>query len=258
MKYFKFIPLIFLIFSYYYCFNFVQRKKILFQQILNFKTYSQYYEDLILFCIFYDIEKGFYIDIGANDPDSLSVTKAFYLEGWKGINIEPLPEKFNFLLQKRPNDINLQIAVGKKKENSILYLQGFGSTLKQDFSGNKNTTINIKIDTMLNVCKEFIKTDIDINFCKIDVEGWEKNVLLGFDFDNCRPQVFVIESTFPGTYIPCHASWEYLLLSNDYSFVYQYEINRFYVDNKIPSLKEKFKKIDKYIQIYEKNKENSK
>ena len=124
------------------------------------------------------------------------------------------------------------------------------STLKKNFSGNRNLTINITIDTMLNICKEYIRINLDIQFCKIDVEGWEKNVLLGYDFDNCRPKVFVIESTLPGNYIPCHSSWEYILLSNDYSFIYQYEINRFYVDNKIPGLKERFKNVDNYLNFH--------
>ena len=32
--------------------------------------------------------------LGANDPNIISVTKAFYLRGLYGINIEPLPNKF--------------------------------------------------------------------------------------------------------------------------------------------------------------------
>ena len=47
----------------------------------NFITYSQCLEDFILYCIFYDIDNGFYVDVGANDPNYISVTKAFYLNG---------------------------------------------------------------------------------------------------------------------------------------------------------------------------------
>ena len=104
-------------------------KKDLIHELKNFTTYSQFYEDLILLCAFYDVQKGFYIDIGANDPERISVTKAFYLKGWNGINIEPLPDKYSSLLQKRPRDINLQIGVGKNKGNMRLYLNGVGSTI---------------------------------------------------------------------------------------------------------------------------------
>ena len=226
-------------------------------KILNFKTYSQYYEDIILYSVFNDIEKGFYIDIGANDPDILSVTKAFYLSGWKGMNIEPLSDKYNSLLKLRPRDINLQIGVGANKGNSTFYLSETGSTLHKNYISNISDSINIKIDTMSNVCKEHLKMGEIIHFCKIDVEGGEKDVLLGYDFINFRPNLFVIESTVPGTNIPSYSSWEYILVKNNYSFVYQYMINRFYVDNKFPEIKKKFLYIDNYIKLYEKsNKKN--
>ena len=205
---------------------------------------------MILFCIFYNINKGFYIDIGANDPNYISVTKAFYLNGWNGINIEPQPEKYLSLLKSRSKDINLQIGVGEKKGNETLYLFGAGSTLFKKFLKKPNKIINIKIDTMLNVCKDYIKKNIKIQFCKIDVEGNEKNVLLGYDFNNCRAEVFMIESTIPGTAIPYYSHWEKILLENDYSFVYQYSINRFYVDNRIPNLKKKFEHIDEYLNYF--------
>ena len=204
-----------------------------------------------MFCVFYDIEKGFYIDIGANDPDLLSVTKAFYLKGWNGINIEPLPDKYNSLSKNRPRDINLQVGVGKIKGYSKLYLLKAGSTMQRKYAKDKKNAINITIDTMSNVCKTYIENDREIQFCKIDVEGEEKNVLLGYDF-KYRPKVFVIESTIPGTGIPCHSSWEYILIENNYSFVYQYAINRFYVDNKRKNLKEKFLNIDNYINLFKK------
>ena len=226
------------------------KKIALIKKILNFKTFAQFYEDLILFCVFHDVEKGFYIDIGANDPDILSVTKAFYLKGWNGINIEPLPDKYNSLVKIRPKDINLQIGVSRIKGNSTLYLLGSGSTMQKNFSNNQSQIININIDTMSNICEKYIKKGEDIQFCKIDVEGEEKNVLLGYDFEKYRPKVFVIESTLPGTIIPSYSSWEYILLNNNYSFAYQYNINRYYIDNKIENLNRKFLKLDNYIKLY--------
>ena len=56
-----------------------------------------------------------------------------------------------------------------------------------------------------------------IHFCKIDVEGSERDVLLGYDFINYRPKVFCIESTIPGTYISNYDNWEDILIKNDYS-----------------------------------------
>ena len=45
---------------------------------LKFKPYAQYYEDLILYGLFYDISNGFYISIGVNSPDNVFTTKIFY------------------------------------------------------------------------------------------------------------------------------------------------------------------------------------
>ena len=89
-----------------------------------------------------------------------------------------------------------------------------------------------------------------IQFCKIDVEGGEKDVLLGYDFENYRPKVFCIESTLPGTGIPCHKLWENILLKNDYSFAYQYKINRYYIDNRIKGLREIFFQAEKSVKAY--------
>ena len=60
---------------------------------MRFYSYAQEYEDLALYLALRDIKKIFYIDVGANDPTYLSVTKFFYLGGGNGINIEPLRDK---------------------------------------------------------------------------------------------------------------------------------------------------------------------
>jgi len=76
---------------------------------MTFISYAQNYEDVMLQRAFKDIKKGFYIDVGANDPVIDSVTKAFYDSDWHGINIEPVTEWFIKLQEARPNDTNLNI-----------------------------------------------------------------------------------------------------------------------------------------------------
>ena len=104
---------------------------------------------------------------------------------------------------------------------------------------------------MTNICKDYVKKETNILFCKIDVEGSEKDVLSGFDFQNYRPLIFLIESTLPATMILSYSSWEYILISNNYSFLYQYLINRFYVDNSHTNRKLKFLKVNiKYNNFF--------
>jgi peptide methionine sulfoxide reductase MsrB len=60
-------------------------------------SYAQNREDVIIDAFFPDLKKGFYVDIGAADPNYDSVTKFFYEKGWSGINIEPNPQLFKLL-----------------------------------------------------------------------------------------------------------------------------------------------------------------
>ena len=82
---------------------------------MSFISYAQNYEDVMLRRALKDIDKGFYIDVGAQDPVVDSVTKAFYDVGWSGVNIEPSIEWHSKLEISRPNDINLQFATGKQE-----------------------------------------------------------------------------------------------------------------------------------------------
>ena len=82
---------------------------------MTFVSFSQNYEDVMLWRALKDVSNGFYVDVGANDPTFESVTKAFYDRGWRGINIEPVIHFHNKLCVERPEDINLRTAVGDKK-----------------------------------------------------------------------------------------------------------------------------------------------
>ena len=83
------------------------------------KSYSQCGEDLIVRFIFdqLKITKPSYIDIGAHHPYIISNTSTFYLNGSKGINIEPNPPFFNLFTRERPNDINLNIGISDKEQD---------------------------------------------------------------------------------------------------------------------------------------------
>ena len=73
--------------------------------------YSQFYEDYILSYVFQDVAKGTYVDVGAYNPDTGSVTKYFYLKGWRGVNVEPNPEHLAALQKGRPEDANLGVGI---------------------------------------------------------------------------------------------------------------------------------------------------
>ena len=218
-----------------------------------FKSYAQYLEDIILFLFLHDVKNGFYIDVGANDPIIDSVTNFFYLRDWNGINIEPLDDKYALLKNQRPRDINLNIVAGKEKGSTTLYIfKGLTTTMK-NYSLPGMAQKLVKVETMADICKKYVPQGTIIEFCKIDVEGAERNVLLGYDFINYRPKIFCIESTLPLTMIPSYHLFEDVLIKNNYSFIYQYNINRFYVDNKsnfVNNLRQRVILIDLFMEKY--------
>lgn len=199
-------------------------------------TYAQDKEDLILLSMLHNVEKGIYVDVGANDPDFLSVTKLFYELGWHGINIEPLRDKYRKLMEKRPRDYNVNLGVGSKRGKLTLHCLDTGSTFSDEIVNychyENYPTMEVEVCLLTDIVYEFFPKS-DIHFCKIDVEGFEKEVLAGIqDWEEFRPWVYCIESTIPDTEIPCYEDWEYMLLEHDYEFVLMHGINRYYVDKR--------------------------
>ena len=88
---------------------------------MRLESYAQEFEDIIIYSFLRDVNDGFYIDVGANDPTNISVTKFFYLRGWHGINIEPLRFRCLHLEEQRPRDINLCVGVGSEKGKLQLF-----------------------------------------------------------------------------------------------------------------------------------------
>ena len=60
---------------------------------MRLESYAQELEDLILYSVLRDVKNGFYIDVGANDPTDISVTKFFYDRGWHGSRISDEPSR---------------------------------------------------------------------------------------------------------------------------------------------------------------------
>ncbi|MDR1599313.1 MAG: FkbM family methyltransferase [Oscillospiraceae bacterium] len=192
----------------------------------------------------YKVDNGFYLDIGANEPDMLSVTKMFYDAGWSGINVEPLPTEHKKLVDARPRDINILAAAGSAEKKQTLYVWGRAgvlSTLRADMArknrGLPRHTVSVKNTTAL--AREAIDLEVQpIHFCKIDVEGYEGEVLRGIDFKVLRPWIFVIEAnrdlvTRKGETFPV---WQDILLNNGYTYTETDKLNRYYVDNNRPEL----------------------
>ena len=199
-------------------------------------SYAQNGEDVMLERVFKANETGFYIDVGAWEPELDSVTKHFYDKGWHGINVEPVPTYYAKLRDQRERDVNLNIALLDKAGNSSLYaFQGTGlSTFRRDHAeshtqaGFEVRQHVVAINTLAAICGEYAKNQA-IDFLKIDTEGTELQVLEGGDWTRFRPRVVLIEATVPNSQEPSYVDAGRFLLSHGYLFSYFDGLSRFYV-----------------------------
>lgn len=210
-------------------------------------SYSQNFEDVMLWRALKHIEKGFYVDVGANDPEVGSVTKYFYDNGWRGINIEPVAEWYDLLMRERVRDINLNLAAGAEDgEISFYEIAGTGlSTSVKDISlehasrhGFVGVERKVPVRRLTDICTELHVAPI--HFLKIDVEGAEKSVLLGVDLALIKPWIIVVESTLPLSQDESFVEWESIIFEADYSFVYFDGLNRFYLSPEHDELRQSF------------------
>src|SRR4051794_17115757 len=148
---------------------------------MPFVTYAQNFEDLMLYRALKAETSGFYIDVGAAEPDSHSVTKAFYERGWSGVNVEPNPWFFGRLQKARPRDVNLQLAVSDSSGSATFYFVGENtglSTLERPLAdwhrsqGQTITEAEITTTTLTRICEDHAE-DRTIHFLKLDVGGAE-------------------------------------------------------------------------------------
>lgn len=166
-------------------------------------SYAQNQEDMVLHALLHKIKNGFYVDVGANHETLHSVTKFFYDRGWNGINIDPnvgLMREF----KDRKRDINLTVGISDKK-GSMKFREypnhdGF-STLSSDIKDLRASQdipfkdYDIEVTTLKSIFKKHKVRDIA--FLKVDVEGFEPEVLESNNWEKYRPVVV----TFEGTYI---------------------------------------------------------
>jgi FkbM family methyltransferase len=208
-------------------------------------SYSQNREDIVLRRALRDVRPGFYIDVGANDPVDESVTKIFYDDGWRGINIEPLSACYDRLQLLRSRDINIQALVGAERGKCILYEfpdDGRYSTVDKIIADRHERTLGLKFRkselpllTLSSVCEQHAVREI--HFLKIDVEGHEAQVLQGFDLVRYRPWILVIEATEPSSQVDASGQWEDLVLRHGYEFALFDGLSKFYVSKEQSELK---------------------
>lgn len=166
-------------------------------------SFSQEGEDMVLRRIFGTQNEGFYVDVGANDPIKFSNTYYFYLEGWRGINIDAMPGSMDLFNKMRPRDINIESAISDSREVLTYYafnepaLNGFSKELSFERSQIKPYKIiferEIQTVPLSEVLDRYLPDNQTIDFLTVDVEGLDFEVLRSNDWEKYRPLVVLAE-----------------------------------------------------------------
>lgn len=198
-------------------------------------SYAQNREDIILSGFFKDVSKGFYVDVGAEHPTKLSVTKLFYDKGWNGINIEPIKQEFDLFVKERPRDINLNIGIANKE--GVLAFREYEGTGLSTFSEKEKIVhlsdeeqwaksykdYYVKVEPLKAVFEKYKVHAIQI--LKIDVEGFEYEVIKSNDWTKFRPEVVCIEAN------KIIKDWRPYLINQSYELVFFDGLNEYYADS---------------------------
>ena len=202
-----------------------------------FISYAQNREDVLLNRALRNIETGTYVEVGANHPEILSITKAFSDKGWSGLLVEPDPEFAELLRRERPRDIVEQLAVSDADGTLTLHVfEGTGLSTTVDSissgheaSGRTANDIEVISKTLSSVLTAAGFDSRPVHFMSIDTEGAELAVLQGVDFTKHRPWILVVESTFPLTTEQVYLAWEPLVLEAGYRFCLFDGLSRYYL-----------------------------
>ena len=176
-------------------------------------SWAQNGEDIRLWRALQGISRGTYVEVGGWMPETHSVTRFFYGQGWSGTVFEPVPELAQGFASARPRDNVVNAAVGACSGVGLLYaIPGTGlSTLCPDHAARHaaNGYPSCPVEVPIVSLELSLAGHVDpVHFMVIDVEGSEGEVLSGANFEVLRPWILVIESTDPLSSRESYATWE--------------------------------------------------
>lgn len=170
------------------------------------RSFSQSGEDLIVDFLLQMIgeEKVSYLDLGANDPVRFNNTYKFYLDGHKGVLVEPDPALTARISSSRPRDLCLPKAVGVSASSEVEFFKMSSDTLsttskstadRYEKETEHSLELSFRVPSIgINKLLELYYLDFNFNFVSLDVEGLDLEIISTWNFDDYRPAVFCIET----------------------------------------------------------------
>ncbi len=169
-----------------------------------FRYYGQHGEDFLLWQFFGFRRSGFFLDIGAHDGISLSNTRSFEEQGWRGICVEPVPDVADRCRQLRDRVVQAACIAGPAHSVTLTVdRSGLWAGIDVDTTEATLTYAARDLGTpgfhtievpAIRAATLLRPDDPPIDFATIDVEGTEIDVLKGLDLRVNRPRVLVVEA----------------------------------------------------------------
>jgi FkbM family methyltransferase len=211
-------------------------------------SYAQNMEDVVLSRVFAGQKDGFYVDVGGGHAVADNVTFHFYLAGWRGIVVEPQDKLLGLYAAVRPRDAVVSALCGRTAGEAELFeaerFHGLSTASGAHAeaaarAGTAGRKVVKPVTTLAALCEAHAPSAIDV--LKIDVEGFEGEVIAGNDWSRFRPRVVLVEAIEPLSMADASHRFEPALLAAGYRFVFFDNLNRWYVaDEQEASLAPRF------------------
>ena len=161
-----------------------------------------------------------------------------------GVNIDASKSNIDKFITERPNDLNLNIAVGSKNEIKKLYLidgstrSTFDEELGKDYirRGLPVKEIDVMTKTLTSILEEN-EVPSSPDLLSIDVEGHESDIFEGLDFTRFTPKLVVVEATYPETPRVVSHLWSNYLYDYGYEQVFFDGLNAYFYHNPTDEVK---------------------
>ena len=160
-------------------------------------------------------EKGFFLDIGACYPKTISNTEFFETKlGWDGVAIEPDPSYFSELARVRKCKLeNVAIHPVNKK----MWFNPKCNLLLD----KKDDSIEVPCERLDNILNKNKVEKIDL--ISIDIEGFEALAWSSFDYTKYNPSIIITEHTEMGKYDDSFT--KQILQNSNYYLAHQTPLN---------------------------------
>ncbi len=139
------------------------------------------------------VPQGCYIDIGADVPRCVSVSRGFYEQDWRGLHVEPRPGLAARIRQDRPAESIHEVALSDSEGSvrwAIMQASGLSKGAEDHREADRHAglivgELDVRTTTLAQACGS--RAGLDVHWMKIDIEGMEEKVLRGGDPRSLRP-----------------------------------------------------------------------